>query len=111
MKKKEKDKKRAIEDFVSRLKALFGGDVKRVILFGSHARGGYSEKSDVDVMVVVKRRTLALQKKVVDISFDILLEYNVDISPKIYSLEEFEMESKLGAPFIKNVENEGITIP
>lgn len=43
----------ALSQFVERLVARFGDDIRRVILYGSFARGEAHEESDVDVMVVV----------------------------------------------------------
>jgi predicted nucleotidyltransferase len=44
----------AIERFRGRLQARFGGRLRELTLFGSHARGTAGEESDVDVLVVVR---------------------------------------------------------
>jgi len=43
----------ALSHFVDNLLARFGDDIRRVILYGSCARGDWHSESDVDVMVVV----------------------------------------------------------
>lgn len=52
------DKKQAIE-LAKRYKALISEllPVKAVYLFGSYAKGGYSEDSDIDIAVVVSKRS------------------------------------------------------
>ncbi|MCD8090070.1 MAG: nucleotidyltransferase domain-containing protein [Clostridiales bacterium] len=34
-------------------KKIFGGKLKKVILLGLYARGGYDDESDIDVMLMV----------------------------------------------------------
>lgn len=36
------------------LKRLFGTDLCRIVVYGSYARGDYTENSDIDVMILVK---------------------------------------------------------
>ena len=46
------EKREAVEYFVKLLKERFGGRIKKVILFGSVARGDAEEDSDIDVLVI-----------------------------------------------------------
>lgn len=43
----------ALDDFTQRVLALFPGEITRIILYGSHARGEAAPDSDLDVMLVV----------------------------------------------------------
>lgn len=43
----------ALTDFQSQLLGRFPGEISRLILYGSHARGEATPDSDVDVLVVV----------------------------------------------------------
>lgn len=47
------DIKVALDDFRQRVLALFPGEIKKIILYGSYARGEGSSDSDLDVMLVV----------------------------------------------------------
>lgn len=80
--------RKAFEKFRKNLEDLLGDGLDQVILFGSVARGEASEESDVDVLVVLEDKSL--KDKVFDISYEIMLEKDVYISPKVVSKSEFE---------------------
>jgi predicted nucleotidyltransferase len=57
--------------FSSSVRARFGGRVREMILFGSHARGDAHEESDVDVLVVIDELTFDETREVFAISYEI----------------------------------------
>ena len=99
-------KRKAVEEFVRELKERCGERVKRVILFGSVARGDYHEESDIDVLVV---GSLTLDE-VIDVSYPILLKYGELISPHVMSEEYYSMLKANESGFIESVEREGSVI-
>ncbi len=42
-----------IDDYVSAIRRIYGNHVRKVILYGSYARGDFTEGSDVDIMLLV----------------------------------------------------------
>ena len=104
------NKKKAVEEFVRKIKGEYGDKIEKIILFGSYARGEHTRDSDIDVLIVTKIKDPGLERDIIDISFDTLLESSVDISPKVYSKEEFETEIKLKAPFMLEIEKEGVAL-
>ena len=52
-----------VDLFVQEIRNVLGEDLKKVIVYGSYARGDYREGSDVDVMLEFPQSTL---KKVDD---------------------------------------------
>lgn len=42
-----------MQQFASSLRKLLGNTLDSVIVYGSYARGDYSELSDIDVMILV----------------------------------------------------------
>lgn len=42
-----------MKEFAGSVRKLLGNALERVIVYGSYARGDYSELSDVDVMILV----------------------------------------------------------
>jgi hypothetical protein len=61
----------ALARFRAALDARLGARVREVVLFGSHARGNASEKSDVDVYVVVDDATHEDRIAIFDIAYDV----------------------------------------
>ena len=41
-----------IQKFINEVKKILGDRLKKVILYGSYARGDYNKKSDVDIMIL-----------------------------------------------------------
>ncbi|NOZ77046.1 MAG: nucleotidyltransferase domain-containing protein [Euryarchaeota archaeon] len=105
------NRKKALDEFVHQLRERYGERIERIILFGSYARGDYGVESDIDVLVVAKTRDLEMEREISGIAFDLLLKYSVDISPKVYSREEFERGRRLATPFMREVERYGEAVP
>lgn len=69
-----------------------------LLLYGSHASGEYSEKSDVDLLVIS-------QNKEIDISAVKKLEkqLNKEVQVSVYTIGEWRKLTKKDDPFIKSV--------
>ena len=52
-----------VYEYAKDMKHLFGTDLSKVFIYGSYARGDYTENSDVDVMVLVKTPEKEKNKK------------------------------------------------
>ena len=86
--------------------------VKKVILYGSYARGDYNEHSDIDIMILTTLTDEEIEKTepmLFDLAFDFQMDYGVDISVVVKNKDQFEYW--LGAlPFYNNVKKEGIVL-
>lgn len=49
-------------EVVEKIKPIFEDRLKKVILFGSYARGDYDGESDIDIMVMVDDDEINLKK-------------------------------------------------
>ena len=102
----------ALTEFVKRLRQNLSDSVVDVRLFGSEARGEATPESDIDVLVVVQpddKRT-ALEDRVVDLAFDVNLDFGVYISPRVITREILNDPVWRETPFIKNVARESIPL-
>ena len=101
-----------VDLFVQEIRNVLGEDLKKVIVYGSYARGDYREGSDVDVMVLTSLTYEVIKPveyKLYDVAFDFLMEYGVDIRIIVKNEEHFNYW--LGAlPFYDNVVKEGVVI-
>ena len=101
-----------INKFLEEMTAILGNRIKKVILYGSYARGDYQKDSDIDIVAIVKGDREKLQrelKKVWDISSDLELEYGTIVSPTVIPFEEFE-KYKDDLPYYRNIQKEGVKI-
>jgi len=97
-------RKKALEEFIQRIKTNYSSKVEKIIVFGSYARGEAGEESDIDVLVV---GDIGL-KELIDEAVPILLKYGVLVSPHDITLERFKFLKSEGTSFIRNVEREGV---
>ena len=73
-----------MEDFAKNARKILGNSLDSVIVYGSYARGDYSEFSDIDVMLLVSLGDEDIKKisdQISDLAFDFMMKYGVDISP------------------------------
>ena len=102
--------KKVIESFARDLRTQLGDQIISIRLFGSKTRGDFNEDSDIDVLVLIKRKNERVRKKVAEILTDYLLEYDLPLSPVLYDLYEYEKNMEVGSFFFKEVEKEGILL-
>lgn len=105
-----KTEQKAIEEFKELLNKKYPKDIESVKLFGSKARGDFHKESDIDLMVVLKNANENKKDNISDTAYDLLLKYEVDISPRIYSLKEFNYLNDMPTVFMQIVKKEGIEL-
>ena len=60
------------QEFANNVRKKLGNHVKEVILFGSHARGDFTEGSDYDFLIVVDKKRKADENMLLDIGVEFL---------------------------------------
>lgn len=82
-------------------------EIKKIILFGSVARGDDNKDSDIDILIVSSKKAETKDKIMAKIT-DALLEQGIYISAKVISQNEYE--SLKTTYFISNINKEGVVI-
>ena len=103
----------ALSALVGRLRQRYGNDLRRVVLFGSKARGDFDTESDIDVLVVISMRNDAYRyywNDIVDITCDIELKYDVVISILIKETESYADMRSQDMLLARNIEQDGINL-
>jgi uncharacterized protein len=91
------------------LKAKF--HIDKVILFGSKARGDADAYSDVDLLLISSKSLhWRDEKAVVEVLFDIGMEYDVIFSPLFATLEEWETGLFREFPIYDEITREGALV-
>jgi len=98
----------ALVAYRSALVARFGDRVRRVCLFGSWARGQATERSDVDVAVVIDGLTAGDWKDALAEAANAELITELPLSPLVMSTERFEAQLRTGG-IAREIEREGIS--
>jgi len=102
-------KAKRIEDrFVEELKHQFGIRLKKIILFGSRARGDNTPDSDYDFLLVFDEVNPSIVDRLDDIAGDFLYNNNAIFSA--FPVSEGNYKKRRFNPFYMNIKNEGISL-
>ena len=100
----------ALKRFGDDVKSRLGEYVVRMSVFGSKVRGDFRKESDIDILVIVKERSLRVMDQIAEITSDLNVEYDLSISPVVYSEQEYDMNAKMASPFSLAVQKEGLLL-
>jgi predicted nucleotidyltransferase len=98
----------------SRLEQLYGSRLKALILFGSRARGDFSEASDADLAIVLEppmKRPYAVKCDIIDATYDLFLDSGIIIQP--WPLQTDWLDEPQASPYPQVVDailREGIAV-
>ena len=101
---------RVVDSFVKELREKLGDELLSIRLFGSRARGDFSEDSDIDLFVLVREKTPALRDILAETATEYDIEHGLPLSIVLYDLLEYGKNKELGSFFFESVEREGITV-
>lgn len=101
-----------LQQYVNKIKDIYGRHLRAVILYGSYARGDYREDSDIDIMILVDITNVEIEeyrKQLSYMTYDFNMDYDADIKPIAKNEEHFRYWVS-AYPFYANVEREGIKL-
>lgn len=104
--------KAVVTEFSKEAKRIYGAMLRDVILYGSYARGDYEDDSDIDIMILldVEQEEIGrARRKVIDISDQLDLEYDVVLAPVVQSYQLY-MQYMPVSGFYQNVQREGVRL-
>lgn len=101
-------KDRNIDTFLRELKAYFKKRLKKIIIFGSRARGDYSKTSDYDCLIILDKIEPNDEKFLGDIETRMLLSKYVLFSTFLFTEEQ--LKKRRYEPFLMNAQKEGVAL-
>ena len=101
-----------IQEFIKGANEILGDRVKKIILYGSYARGDFNDSSDVDIMILTDLsddEIVKYSEKIWDYAYDIEYDNNfaVMLSPLVKNIDKFNYWLE-ALPFYMNIQKEGI---
>lgn len=104
------DHKTAILRYIEILKTKYKDKISQVVLFGSFAKGEYDEESDIDILVVLKNGDNKLRDEISMAAFEIILSYNIILSPIVIDKKTFVWHKKFKDPLYNSIKRDGIDL-
>ena len=101
-----------LKQFIMETSKMLGNRLKKVILYGSYARGDYNKNSDIDIMILTDLNDNELVEyriKIRDLACDLELENDIIISPIVRNIEKYNNRINI-VPFYMNVQKEGVVL-
>ena len=101
-----------IGEYVMAIRKIHGTHLKRVILYGSYARGDFNIDSDVDIMLLVDLPEDKLSQFSDDLSeldFDFNVDHDIWFMPVVKNIDHFNYWRQ-AYPFYSNVTREGVVL-
>ncbi len=101
--------KHIMQELRAALDALYGARLKRLVLYGSHARGEATDDSDIDVMVVLDGKVSAWSEitHMNEVVTDLCLDHEVLIT--LFPIAESDYLARQ-SPVLRNVHREGVLL-
>lgn len=103
-----------IKKFIESVNEILGNRIKKIILYGSYARGDYDKTSDIDIMILTDLtddEIIKYREKIWDCAYDIEFDnkFDITISPLLKNMETFNYWLET-LPFYMNVQKEGVIL-
>ena len=98
---------KVLDELKTKLSRIYGDRLKKVILYGSWARGDATDDSDIDLLVVLEGDVSPGREieRMIDAVTDVLLDHSELVS--VYPVSEDDYE-RVNSPLLMNARREGI---
>lgn len=103
-----------INEFILGINNILGNRAKKIILYGSYARGDFNKGSDIDIMILTDLtddEIVEIRRKISNLAYDIEYDnnFNIHFSPLIKNIDKFNYWLE-ALPFYMNVQKEGVVL-
>ncbi len=96
-----------IDEMVETAQRAFGDRLRRVVLYGSYARGDHDAESDVDLLIVADGARGPGRDKVIDAMSSLCLRLGTLIVPALVDAARWQWLVEQHAPIALNIMREG----
>lgn len=99
-----------LREFKTALQGLYGNRLNEIILYGSYARGDYTDESDIDLMILLNDdqvNTYAEVFRLSEFTMDFILRYGKAVSVLPTSANRYQQSF---GPVYQNARLEGLSV-
>jgi predicted nucleotidyltransferase len=95
---------------ISKIKTGAGSSIISVTAFGSRVRGDFSEDSDMDVLVVVDKKSPKEISFINDIFYEEEIKSGIPFSVTVVPLHSFNSNKRFKTGFYQNIKKDGVVL-
>src|ERR1041385_724711 len=95
--------KKAVQEFLARLRSAHGEKVQRVALFGSKARGDDTKYSDVDILLIIADDKWKFRQALSVLVSDIALKYDASLDVRVIPASRWQYMAEIQSGLYKNI--------
>jgi predicted nucleotidyltransferase len=106
----EEELSAVLGEIKTRISALLGTRLERMLLYGSRARGDYEPESDIDIAIIVKEFDRKLKDEILETIAEVELAYLTPVSALVLSQQTFTSLLRRERRIALDIEREGIPI-
>ncbi len=105
-----KKMKKAFSKMIPEYKKIYGKYLKKIVLYGSYAKGTQTDDSDIDIAIFLERgHTKKMHDNMIDFIINLELEYGSVFSVIDIDIDDYAKKKDI-LPFYKNIKKEGIIL-
>jgi predicted nucleotidyltransferase len=97
---------------INKMPSILLGDLDKIVLYGSCARGDFSDDSDIDIALLTKCDRLTSKKyddELMDIVTDVAMDIGTIVEYVCIPIDEYN-QKKEWYGYFQNIEREGIVL-
>ena len=101
-----------LKEYAELTKEIYESALKAVILYGSYARGDYTEDSDVDILILVDMEEDEIgrsRERLSSLTYDFNEVHDLKIMPEVIGEKQFAYWLPVYS-FYQNIEKDGVSI-
>lgn len=98
--------------YIVELQRIYGTHLRKVILYGSYARGDFRPDSDIDIMLLLDLSDAELKaysQQLAYMTYDYNMDHDLDIKPIAKSEAHYD-KWVVNYPFYSNIDHEGVVL-
>ena len=99
-----------LDEYRAALREEYADVVRRMVVYGSKARGDAHEESDLDILLLVANEAADLQRKLRRIGYDLAAATPIAPSIMAYTEEEWDTLKELRSAYRASVDRDGVTV-
>ncbi len=102
--------KKAVREFLAKVRQAYGEKVQRAALFGSKARGDDTKYSDVDILLIVTDDKWKFRQAFSVIISDIALKYDVLLDVRVISASHWQYMAEIQSGLYQNISRDAVAL-